>query len=111
MTPIIKTVGVLVVASTVTSCSTTPAEPQAVQEIRPRLAELQPGMSDDQVRHILHLSPLTWGFGCLHQWTYVCDLAPSNTLAISMTPLGTNGMVFKQATLSVAGRPEEAWPR
>lgn len=79
--------------------------------MRPRLAQLRRGMSDDQVREILQLNPFTFGFGCLHQWCYICDLAPSNTLNIHMTALGTNGMVLETATLRVAGQKEENWPR
>jgi hypothetical protein len=97
----------VVVAS---SCSTT-AEPEAVREMRPRLAQLRRGMSDDQMRETLQLSPFTLGGGCLHQWTYVCEFAPSNTLAISMTPHGTNGWFFERATLRGPGRREESWPR
>jgi hypothetical protein len=79
--------------------------------MRPKLAQLRRGMSDDEMRQVLHLTPFTFGFGCLHQWTYVCDLAPSNTLAIFMLPRGTNGFFFEQATLRLPGQREESWPR
>jgi len=81
-----------------------------VQDLRPRLARLRPGMSDGQVRQILQLGPFPLGFGCIHHWFYVYGLAPSNSLTLTLTP-GTNGLRFKQAELRVPGLPEEKWPK
>lgn len=91
-------------------CSTTPTESQVTREIRPRLAQLRQGMSEDQVSRTLQLS-LDGGFGFLHEWSYICDLGSKNILIVSMTPQGTNGLFFEHATLRVPGRREESWPR
>ena len=111
MTRIFQTLLGFLLVAVASSCSTISTEPQAVREMRPRLAQLHRGMSDEQMRQTLQLSPFTFGFGCLHQWHYVCDLTPDAKLTISMLRRGTNGMVLEQATLRVFGRTEETWPR
>src|SRR5262245_5406232 len=46
------------------------SEPQAIRDLRPRLATLRPGMTDWEVFDRLGLTPFTSSAGCLCHWTY-----------------------------------------
>src|SRR5882672_9665333 len=60
-------------------------ELETVNELRPKLARLRPGVSEQVVFEQLHLNRFffPFEFGCLHQWNYVYDLGSSHTLEVS----------------------------
>ena len=87
-------------------------EPEALRELRPKLATLRQGMSEEDTFRALGLSASDMeSGGCLHGWNYTRFYDRDYLLTVHFDREGTNGLALGWAKVTVFKRREEGWPK